>query len=126
MHYDDYDLEYIFEKEYNLDENMYYEYSNTLELDEDYARDTLDYNALAYKHYAWYNTHTCTPTPIMLAQKRLVTVTLDIMCYDDLELDNIQWNEILGLEGDEEVHHTIREYDDWDAVPVLWLAYVSG
>ena len=52
MHYDDYDLEYIFEKEYNLDENMYYDYSNTLELDEDYARDTLDYNALAYKHYA--------------------------------------------------------------------------
>ena len=50
--------------------------------------------------------------PIMLAQKRLVTVTLDIMCYDDLELDNIQWNEILGLEGDEEVYHTIREYDD--------------
>ena len=126
MHYDDYDLEYIFEKEYNLDENMYYEYSNTLELDEDYARDTLDYNALAYKHYAWYNTHTYTHTPIMLAQKRLVTVTLDIMCYDDLELDDIQWNEILGLEGDEEVYHTIKEYDDWDAVPVSWLAHVSA
>ena len=45
------------------------------------------------------------------AQKRLVQVTLDLMCYDDLDLDNINWREVLQLEGDEEVHHSIKEYD---------------
>ena len=50
----------------------------------------------------------------MLAQKRLVTVTLDIMCYDDLDLDHINWREILDLEPGEDVHCRIQEHDiDW-------------
>ena len=50
----------------------------------------------------------------MLAQKRLVTVTLDIMCYDDLDLDNITWRDVLDLEPNEEVHCKIQEHDiDW-------------
>ncbi len=47
----------------------------------------------------------------MLAQKRLVQVTLDIECYDDLDLDNINWRDILDLQGDEEVHSSIKEFD---------------
>jgi hypothetical protein len=47
----------------------------------------------------------------MLAQKRLVRVTLDIMCYDDLDVDIMDWKELLELEGDEEVHSSIREFD---------------
>jgi len=47
----------------------------------------------------------------MLAQKKLVRVTLDIMCYDDLDLDNINWRELLELEGGEDVDVTIREFD---------------
>ena len=47
----------------------------------------------------------------MITQKRLVTVTLDIMCYDDLDLENINWREVLQLEGDEEVYTTIKEFD---------------
>jgi hypothetical protein len=47
----------------------------------------------------------------MLAQKRLVTVTLDIACYDDLDIDNLDWRDLLGLEGGEEVDVTIREVD---------------
>jgi hypothetical protein len=47
----------------------------------------------------------------MLAQKRLVRVTLDIMCYDDLDVENMDWKELLELEGDEEVHSSIREFD---------------
>ena len=39
----------------------------------------------------------------MYAQKRIVSVTLDIECYEDLDLKNINWNDILGLEGDENV-----------------------
>ena len=45
----------------------------------------------------------------MITQKRLVRVTLDIECYDDLDLEDINWRKILELEGDEEVYHTIRE-----------------
>ena len=46
--YDDYDLDYSFANDYTLDEDAYY----ALDLDEDYARDTQDYNDLAYRHYA--------------------------------------------------------------------------
>ena len=47
----------------------------------------------------------------MIAQKRLVRVTLDIMCYDDLDIENIDWKDLLDLEGDEEVHSSIKDYD---------------
>ena len=49
--YDDYDLDYSFANDYNLDEDSYYEHGVS-DLDEDYARDTQDYDALAYRHYA--------------------------------------------------------------------------
>lgn len=45
------------------------------------------------------------------AQKRHVRVTLDIMCYDDLDVENIDWKDLLDLEGDEEVHSSIKDYD---------------
>jgi len=47
----------------------------------------------------------------MIAQKRLVRVTLDIMCYDDLDLEDINWKDVLELEGDEEVDASIRDRD---------------
>jgi len=47
----------------------------------------------------------------MIAQKRKVRVTLDLECYDDLELQDLDWKEILGLEGDEEVHYSIEDLD---------------
>lgn len=53
--YDDYDLDYTFSNDYNLDEDAYYEHNAHLdahELDEEYTRDTRDYDALAYRHYA--------------------------------------------------------------------------
>ena len=53
--------------------------------------------------------NTC--TRLMIAQKRLVRVTLDIECYDDLDVENIDWKELLELEGDEEVHSSIKEFD---------------
>ena len=46
------------------------------------------------------------------AQKRLVRVTLDIVCYDDLELEDINWKDLLELEGDEEVDISIKDYSD--------------
>ena len=45
----------------------------------------------------------------MLAQKRRVRVTLSIECYDDLELESFDWNDILGLEGDEQVQVSTEE-----------------
>ena len=49
----------------------------------------------------------------MVAQKRLVRVTLDIMCYDDLELEDLDWKELLELEGDESVDISIKDYSDF-------------
>ena len=57
--YDDYDLDYTFSNDYNLDEDSYeYAQLDACDLDEDYAHNTQDYDALAYKHYAWYNLDT--------------------------------------------------------------------
>jgi len=47
----------------------------------------------------------------MIAQKRLVRVTLDIMCYDDLDLEDLDWKELLELQGDEEVYSSIKDYN---------------
>jgi hypothetical protein len=47
----------------------------------------------------------------MLAQKRLVRVTLDIMCYDDLDVDKMDWKEMLELQGDEDVYATVKDFD---------------
>lgn len=46
--YDDYDLDYAYSNDYSLDEDAY----SVLDLDEDYARDSHDYESLAYRHYA--------------------------------------------------------------------------
>ncbi len=48
----------------------------------------------------------------MIAQKRLVRVTLDIRCYDDLDLEDINWREVLQLEGGEEVDCSIKDYSE--------------
>ena len=57
MFYDDYDLDYAFEISYDLDEPTSSSYldesaSYAYDLDEDYARDAHDLDALAYRHYA--------------------------------------------------------------------------
>ena len=57
----------------------------------------------------------------MLALKRMVSVTLDIMCYDDLDVEHMDWKELLELEGDEDVHCSIKEYDPFQSVPVRRL-----
>ena len=43
------------------------------------------------------------------ARKRIVSVTLDIECYEDLDLQSYDWNEVLGLEGDENVEVSMEE-----------------
>ena len=118
--YDDYDLDYTYVPEYTYDLDETYDvwvqsFAHTYtqldeDLDDEYARDTQDYDALAYKHYAWYNVmHTLAHLDTMLAQKRRVRVTLDIECYDDLELESFDWNDILSLEGDENVDIIIED-----------------
>ena len=112
--YDDYDLDYTIAYDYNLDEDSYYEnYTHDVDLDEDYARDGQDYESLAYRHYAWYNLVTYTSS-IMIAQKRLVRVTLDIECYDDLDVEDLDWRELLDLQGDESVYYNIKELDPFE------------
>lgn len=60
--YHDYDLDYTFSSNefyaYDLDEMLEYHMQSldveqdTYDLDDDYARDSCDYDALAYRHYA--------------------------------------------------------------------------
>lgn len=45
------------------------------------------------------------------AQKRIIQVTLDIECYDDLDVEHLDWADMLGLEGDETVYSTIKDLD---------------
>ena len=45
----------------------------------------------------------------MYAHKRIVSVTLDIECYEDLDLKTLDWREILDLQGDENVDVSIKE-----------------
>lgn len=47
----------------------------------------------------------------MLMQKRRVIVTLDIDCYDDLDVYDINWKDLLELEGGEDVHVSVKEFD---------------
>jgi hypothetical protein len=47
----------------------------------------------------------------MIAQKRRLSVSLYVECYDDLELEDLNWRDILDLQGDEEVHATIKDMD---------------
>lgn len=47
----------------------------------------------------------------MLTQKRQVRVTLDITCYDDLDVEDIDWKELLDLTGDEDVYATTKDFE---------------
>ena len=47
--------------------------------------------------------------------KRTIRVTLDVECYDDLDIESYDWNDVLGLEGDECVSATVEEIE-----PVWW------
>jgi len=42
------------------------------------------------------------------------------MCYDDLDLEDINWKDLLELEGDEEVDASIREYDPFLCQNMNW------
>jgi hypothetical protein len=46
-----------------------------------------------------------------VTQKRLVHVSLDIECYDDLDLESLDWHELLELEPGESVHSKVKEFD---------------
>ena len=60
--YDDYDLDYTYVPEYTYDLDETYDawvqsfssanLDEQLDMDDEYARDTQDYDALAYRHYA--------------------------------------------------------------------------
>ena len=43
--------------------------------------------------------------------KQRVRITLDLECYDDLTLEDLDWKDLLQLEGDENVFVTIKEND---------------
>ena len=123
--YDDYDLDYTYEINHDaqdLDEiyehfMQSYQQDDVLDSDDEYERDTQDYDTLAYRHYAWYTKHTQhSRAPAMSAhtitQKRLVTVTLDIMCYNDLAVEDLDWRDLLDLQGDESVEVNVKDLND--------------
>ena len=59
-------------------------------------------------------THIRTSRHMLTHNKRLVTITLDIMCYDDLHPEDVNWREVLDLEPGEEFQCRIKEHEmDW-------------
>lgn len=48
----------------------------------------------------------------MIAQKRRIRITLDLECYDDLDIETLDWKDLLALEGDENVYVSIKDLDD--------------
>ena len=49
----------------------------------------------------------------MIAQKRIVRITLDIECYDDLNLEDLDWQDLLELEGGERIlDYHIKDLSD--------------
>ena len=55
--------------------------------------------------------HTRIPSHMLTHNKRLVTITLNVMCYDDLDLRSLNWRDLLDLHGDEEVNTNIKEFE---------------
>ena len=47
-----------------------------------------------------------------ITHKRTVRVTLDIECYEDLDVESQDWRELLDLQGDESVEVSVRDYSD--------------
>ena len=43
--------------------------------------------------------------------KSKVRVTLDVDCYDDLYLQEVDWKDLLQLEGDEDVDVQIKDIE---------------
>ena len=56
------------------------------------------------------STHTRT-RHMLTHTKRTIRVTLDVECYDDLDIESYDWNDVLGLEGDECVSATVEEIE---------------
>ena len=48
----------------------------------------------------------------MYAQKRRVCITLELECYDDYPLEDLDWRDLLSLEGDERVNVNIDDIID--------------
>lgn len=44
-------------------------------------------------------------------QKKRYRVVLDLEVYDDLDIQNLEWGEVLKLEGDESVDATVKDLD---------------
>ena len=63
--YDDYDLDYTYDYSFSLDED-YADAYELDEIDEEHARESTDFQELAYLHYAW-----CISTRLQLQGIRL-------------------------------------------------------
>ena len=84
--YDDLSLDYTYDQSYDLDEHYSsYDYDD---LDEDYARDTQDFQELAYMHYAW-----CVSARLAVKQNRTTIGAL----WREVHLESrAEWIDNLG------------------------------
>jgi len=48
-----------------------------------------------------------------IIQKTRYRIVLDLEAYDDLDPQQIDWHDILKLEGDEDVTATVKNLDDY-------------
>ena len=58
--------------------------------------------------------------------KRVYTVTLDIECWDDLKVDNIDWAKAINLFPDEFIHSSTKLLEDGVPVDSIWSGTIEG
>ena len=50
------------------------------------------------------------------AHKKLITITLNLEVYDDFNYNEIDFSDLLELEGDESVDISITDYSDIEVI----------
>lgn len=50
------------------------------------------------------------------AHKKLITITLDLEVYDDFDYNDIDFDSLLELEGDERLEVSITDYSDIEVI----------
>ena len=57
--------------------------------------------------------------------KRVYTVTLDIECWDDLKVEQIDWAKSINLFPDEYIHSSIQDRAAGTSVDSIWSGTIE-
>ena len=61
----------------------------------------------------------------IIMHKRVYTVTLDIECWDDLKVEQIDWAKSINLFPDEFIHSNIKLLENGVPVDSIWSGTIK-